>query len=53
MLTELKIGLSEKSILNYFHDDAVDYFNVTSNLRKVCDDLKNPSVRVSQEVRGK
>jgi DNA ligase-4 len=49
ILKELKIGLSEKSILNYFHDDAVDYFNVTSNLRKVCDDLKNPSVRVSQE----
>lgn len=30
---ELKVGLSEKSVLNYFHPDALELFNVTSNLR--------------------
>jgi DNA ligase-4 len=46
LLAELKIGMSEKTIFNYFHEDAVDYFNVTSNLRKVCEDLKNPQKKL-------
>jgi DNA ligase-4 len=50
ILKELKIGLSEKSILNYFHEDAVDYFNVTSSLRKVCEDLNTPTKKLAREV---
>jgi len=50
-LIELKVGLSEKTILKFFHPDAVDYFNVTNNLRKVCEDLKDPAARISQDVR--
>jgi DNA ligase-4 len=38
--------MSEKTVFNYFHEDAVDYFNVTSNLRKVCEDLKNPQKKL-------
>eukprot|EP00026_Physarum_polycephalum_P001548 Phypoly_transcript_01550.p1 GENE.Phypoly_transcript_01550~~Phypoly_transcript_01550.p1 ORF type:complete len:948 (+),score=159.21 Phypoly_transcript_01550:87-2930(+) len=46
ILKELKIGLSEKTILNFFHENAMDLFNVTSNLRTVCEELKNPSFKV-------
>jgi DNA ligase 4 len=49
ILRDLKIGLSEKTILGNYHDDAVDYFNVTSDLRKVCTDLKDKSVRISHQ----
>lgn len=47
---ELKMGLSEKSVLKYYHPDAVDYFCVTSNLRQLCTVLKDPAVRISTEV---
>jgi hypothetical protein len=46
ILTELKVGLSEKTILNFFHENAMDLFNVTSNLRTVCEELKNPSFKM-------
>ena len=32
---ELKTGLSENSVLNVFHPDAVDLFSVCSSLEKV------------------
>jgi DNA ligase-4 len=44
------MGLSEKSVLKYYHPDAVDYFCVTSNLRQLCTVLKDPAVRISTEV---
>lgn len=49
ILRDLKIGLSEKTILGQLHDDAVDYFNVTSNLKKVCEDLKDKTIRMAHE----
>ncbi|KAL6068764.1 DNA ligase, variant 2 [Balamuthia mandrillaris] len=49
ILKELKMGLSEKLILNYFHPDAVELFNVTSSLRKVCAELKDPTFRLSSK----
>lgn len=49
ILKELKIGLSEKSILSYFDENAVDYFSVTSNLRKMCADLSNPNKKNARE----
>jgi DNA ligase-4 len=41
------MGLSEKAILNYFHPDALELFNITSNLRRVCEELKDPNVRLN------
>eukprot|EP01124_Arcella_intermedia_P024176 TRINITY_DN4012_c0_g1_i3.p1 TRINITY_DN4012_c0_g1~~TRINITY_DN4012_c0_g1_i3.p1 ORF type:complete len:941 (-),score=258.52 TRINITY_DN4012_c0_g1_i3:49-2478(-) len=52
IIKELKIGISEKSILNYYHEDAIDLYNVTSNLKKVCEVLKDPEVRISSESVG-
>ncbi len=44
------MGSSEKTVLSYFHPDAVELFNVTSNLRRVCQELKDPSVRLNSQV---
>lgn len=50
MDAELKMGSSEKTILNYFHPDAVELFNITSNLRRVCHELKDPTTTLSARV---
>ena len=62
---ELKIGMSEKSMLSYFHPyksfmwssvhksavrDAIELFNVTSNLRKVCTELNDPNKRIASHI---
>ncbi|EGG24891.1 DNA ligase IV [Cavenderia fasciculata] len=41
ILKEMKMGLSEKTVLNFFHSDAMAMFNVSCNLRKVCEDLSD------------
>lgn len=48
ILKEMKVGLSQQSILSTFHPDAEDLFNVTNNLAKVCSDLSNPAVRLNE-----
>ncbi|RUP14879.1 hypothetical protein BC936DRAFT_139632 [Jimgerdemannia flammicorona] len=47
ILKELKVGMSENSVLNVFHSDAFNLFNVCSSLHKVCVDLKDPFIRLS------
>eukprot|EP00257_Ricinus_communis_P020694 XP_015579985.1 DNA ligase 4 isoform X1 [Ricinus communis] len=45
ILKDLKLGISEKSIFNEFHPDAEDLFNVTCDLKLVCEKLKDQSQR--------
>ncbi|KAM7512669.1 hypothetical protein LguiB_011544 [Lonicera macranthoides] len=45
ILKDLKLGVSEKSIFHEFHPDAEDLFNVTCDLKLVCEKLKDQSVR--------
>ncbi|KNA22605.1 hypothetical protein SOVF_030970 [Spinacia oleracea] len=45
ILKELKIGLSEKIVFDVFHPDAEDLFNVTCDLRLVCEKLSDRNVR--------
>eukprot|EP01116_Phalansterium_solitarium_P022237 TRINITY_DN7271_c0_g1_i3.p1 TRINITY_DN7271_c0_g1~~TRINITY_DN7271_c0_g1_i3.p1 ORF type:complete len:974 (-),score=418.09 TRINITY_DN7271_c0_g1_i3:27-2948(-) len=52
ILKDLKIGMSEKVVLNYFHKDAQALYDVSSNLRTVCQDLKDPTVRLGAAVVG-
>ncbi|GAM24471.1 hypothetical protein SAMD00019534_076460 [Acytostelium subglobosum LB1] len=40
ILKEMKTGMSEKSILAFLHPDAMNLFNISCSLQKVCDDLK-------------
>ncbi|ELU10753.1 hypothetical protein CAPTEDRAFT_17890 [Capitella teleta] len=48
MMKELKIGLSQASILGVFHQDAEDLYNVKMSLEKVCTMLKDPSARLHE-----
>lgn len=45
ILKELKLGVSEKSIFHEFHPDAEDLFNVTCDLKLVCEKLRNRNQR--------
>ncbi|KAG9296314.1 hypothetical protein G9A89_014906 [Geosiphon pyriformis] len=49
ILRELKIGMNEKSVLQVFHPDAEDLFNVCSCLEKVCTELANPLTRLASK----
>ena len=42
ILKQLKMGMSENTIFNYFHKDALTLWNLSSDLKKICEDLKNP-----------
>ncbi|XP_077509630.1 DNA ligase 4 [Amblyomma americanum] len=45
ILKDMKMGMSEQSILSCYHPDAHDVFDVTSSLSKVCRELRDPKVR--------
>ncbi|PFX16725.1 DNA ligase 4 [Stylophora pistillata] len=45
---ELKIGLSENSVFNVYHPDAMELFGVCNSLPKVCLDLHDPSIRMNE-----
>ncbi|KAL8152343.1 hypothetical protein V2J09_010103 [Rumex salicifolius] len=45
LLKDLKVGVSEKSIFQEFHPDAEELFNVTCDLRLVCEKLCDRSQR--------
>ncbi|PON55993.1 DNA ligase, ATP-dependent [Parasponia andersonii] len=45
ILKDLKLGISEKSIFHEFHPDAEDLFNVTCDLKLVCEKLGDRSQR--------
>ena len=50
ILKDLKMGSGEKLFLNFLHPDAVAQYNVTSNLRKVCEELTDRSVRAEDKM---
>lgn len=49
-LSDLKLGISEKSIFHEFHPDAEDLFNVTCDLKLVCEKLRDRSQRHKRQV---
>ncbi|GFV88356.1 DNA ligase 4 [Trichonephila clavipes] len=48
ILKDMKLGISENTILKAFHADARDLYDVTNSLEKVCCSLKDPSVRLNE-----
>ena len=49
ILKDLKISLGEKLVLSCIHQDAIDLFNVCSDLRAVCWKLWDTSKRLPNE----
>ncbi len=47
VLKNIRIGLGDAMIFKCLHPDAQDYYNLTSNLRRICEELKNPAVRLN------
>lgn len=45
ILKDLKLGMTEKTVFKEFHPDAEDLFNVTCDLRLVCEKLSDRKVR--------
>ncbi|KAE8451001.1 hypothetical protein EG329_005441 [Mollisiaceae sp. DMI_Dod_QoI] len=52
ILRQMKVGASEKTILDMWHVDGEALFNVSSSLRRVCWDLWDPSIRLEEDRRG-
>lgn len=50
ILKDLKISLGEKMVLSCMHQDAIDLFNVCSDLRAVAWKLWDPTKRLPTEV---
>lgn len=49
ILKQMKIGATERTMLNAWHADAEKLFNVSSSLRHVCWELWDPLVTLDQE----
>lgn len=46
ILRQMKVGATEKTFFDIWHPDAETLFSVSSNLRRVCWELYNPSRRL-------
>eukprot|EP00850_Spirogloea_muscicola_P019235 SM000186S04153 [mRNA] locus=s186:138690:147447:- [translate_table: standard] len=49
ILKDLKLGVSEKTVFSELHPDAEDLFNVTCDLKLVCQKLSDRSVRYKRQ----
>ena len=52
ILRQMKIGATEKTFLDMWHPDAEQLFNISSNLRRVCWELYNPTIRLEGDNIG-
>lgn len=52
ILRQMKVGATERTFFSIWHPDAESLFNVSSNLRRVCWELSDPSIRLESEDRG-
>ncbi|OWA54118.1 DNA ligase 4 [Hypsibius exemplaris] len=48
ILKDLKLGMGHEKIMDVFHPDASDLFDVCMNLSTVCTKLNDPEVRMSE-----
>nr|XP_057907102.1 DNA ligase 4 [Doryrhamphus excisus] len=48
ILKDMKLGISKETVLQVFHPDASELYNVTTDLSKVCQQLHSPSVSLSE-----
>ena len=50
ILKDLKIGLKQEKVLPLYHPDALDLYNVTSNLREVCSELLDKTKAMGSDI---
>ena len=52
ILRQTKVGATEKTFFNIWHPDADNLYNISSNLRRVCWELHDRSVRLEDDDKG-
>jgi DNA ligase-4 len=52
ILKQMKVGATERTLLDLWHPDGEALFSVSSSLRRVCWELYDPEVRLEQEESG-
>lgn len=52
ILRQMKVGATEKTFFDIWHPDAESLFNISSNLRRVCWELHDTSIRLEGDDRG-
>ncbi|OLN83744.1 DNA ligase 4-like protein 2 [Colletotrichum chlorophyti] len=52
VLKQMKVGATERTLLDLWHPDGEALFSVSSSLRRVCWELYDPQVRLEQEDTG-
>lgn len=50
ILKDMKCGMRHESCLNYFHPNALEIYNMTNSLRKVCDLTCNNNNNLSENL---
>ncbi|XP_028810741.1 DNA ligase 4 isoform X2 [Denticeps clupeoides] len=48
VLKDMKLGISKETVLQVFHPDAAELYNVSTDLSKVCQQLHDPTVSLSE-----
>ncbi|KAG5262088.1 hypothetical protein AALO_G00292080 [Alosa alosa] len=48
ILKDMKLGVSKETVLQAFHRDGPELYNVTTDLNKVCKQLHDPTVSLSE-----
>ncbi|XP_051558436.1 DNA ligase 4 [Myxocyprinus asiaticus] len=48
ILKDMKLGISKETVLQVFHPDAPELYSVTTDLNKVCIQLHDPAVSLSE-----
>ncbi|KAL2088065.1 hypothetical protein ACEWY4_016893 [Coilia grayii] len=48
ILKDMKLGVSKETVLQVFHRDAPELYNVSTDLNKVCQHLHDPKVSLSE-----
>lgn len=51
ILRQMKVGATEKTFFNIWHPDADALFNISSDLRRICWELYDPSLRLQDDDR--
>ncbi len=50
ILKDLKLSIKLETVLNAFHKDAYDYFNLTNSLLQAVKKFQNPKVSLDDEI---
>ncbi|KAL2829967.1 ATP dependent DNA ligase domain-containing protein [Aspergillus cavernicola] len=52
ILRQMKVGATERTFFNAWHEDAENLYSISSSLRRVCWELYDPNIRLDADDRG-